>query len=69
MITNSRHKHPKIYQLDVDRSLELLRPEEIGGYITSRINLYTNAAPSHKVIESDYKEKVGFSLQIYLYKG
>lgn len=69
VMTSSRHKHPKIYQLDVDRSLDLLKADEIGGYITSRINLYTNASPAHKSIESDYKEKVSFSLQIYLYKG
>jgi hypothetical protein len=49
-MTSSRHKHPKIYQLEVDRSLDLLKPDEIGGYITSRINLYTNASPAHKSI-------------------
>lgn len=47
----------------------MLRPEEIGGYLTCRINLYTNAAPKYKPIESDYKEKFGYTLMFYLYKG
>ena len=38
-----------------DKSLNLLDGSELGGYIACRVNLYTDAVPSHKAIENDYK--------------
>ena len=55
VVTNSRHKHPRIYELEGDKSLHMLEAAEIGGFMTCRINLYTDAAPQYKKIENDFK--------------
>jgi hypothetical protein len=48
--TASRHKHAKIYEMNGDKSLHLLQGNELGGYVTCRANLYTDAAPPNRTI-------------------
>ena len=67
--TKKRHQNSKIYELEGDKSLNLLKSGEIGGYLTCSVNLYTDVVPGQRSIESDYKIKQAYDLMFYLYKG
>jgi len=64
-----RNKQSKILPLQGDKSLHLLKNFEIGGYLNCRVNLYTDAAPAVKTIESELIDKTSYYLSLYIFKG
>ena len=67
-VTVERRKHPVIYQMIGDKSLNMLQQNEIGGCLTLNINLYEDAVPRKK-IELQYKQEIPHTIVFYLYKG
>jgi hypothetical protein len=67
--TPVRTKNSEIYELEGDKSLNGLKPFEIGGYLNARVNLYTSGAPTNKQIEQELIDKTLFDMYMYVYKG
>jgi len=69
VVTLLRNKQSKIYHLEGDKSLHLLKNFEIGGYLNCRVNLYTSTAPAAKTIETEMTDKIPYQLSLYVFKG